>query len=473
MLIRNALHLMLLLAAATSAPVAFADGDEVNCATPTPMREAEDTCYAKVLKEECQAPAQALPKATCDAYKTAGADKTNISVNIVGAGSSVSIVAAQYGPIAAKCGKLSERCSTLCKGKDAMIPKCIDTFHAQQSDFEKAMASVGGIGQSLSASGASAIASGPSAGTNAAGSTAADTKPAPTTAAGGEKGGSGMKMGEMAQLGMMGALVGSAIAAQSGGDDDKDQAAAAAVNNNALQANNTVLCDKADSGMWAGCNSYLEQACTQAIQGNTYATSATCTTFGARYCTGGDGVTTDPVQTAATAAAATAPTAGIQGAGVKTAFCQHAIAYNYCIDGMHGGCPSCQNLANLTSLSCQTNPAACLAQSSGGSMANVPAICGADPMVVAAVATSTPAVVPVSSTAPLIGGVAVPTTSTLGVQTVLSQSGTKLTVLGRSTAAAGTPGPASDIGAEYGPSLTSITATAIQKRCETGQTSCP
>ena len=97
-------------------------------------------------------------------------------------------------------------------------------------------------------------------------------------------------------------------------------------------------------------------------------------------------------------------------------------------------------------------------------------------MVVAAQTQNAPAVASPIAAVTALGQVSAPVNAPLGVQTVLPQSASKLqtarTTASVQPASLGTPGPASDVGAEYGPSLGSITAAAIQRRCQADQLNC-
>ena len=466
---------------AASPTVAYAEESGEGGATPVSCdpgaatEEAKDPCYKGILAE-CQRGGRAAGIQACEMTKAGIKDSSTMVGNFNGSGAGMTSGGAAYKAAAEKCSGMITKCDELCSqaktGRSDSHEKCTNAMRAIQETFAKS-------GTTFTTQGADLLGKGASVGSD----NPKDQASNPTSTTGGDKtptkdADKGGGMGSLSGMAAPAAMIGAAVMAKMAADDkNKDDEAAAVASNSALQPNGTLTCDKGDSGLWAKCNPYLEAACTQAIQNNTFSVSPTCTGFATRYCTGGDGSPELPDATLSAAAlgsapvAATAmPTLGVQGAGRTTKFCANAIAYNYCSSGAYPSCPKCQGLQNLTSLACQTNPASCMAQSSDATLSAAASLCPGypEPLTSSAaplVAGSVPAAGTTAGADATLGALTLPAPNVIsGIQAASIRGVASTSIIG---ATPGTSvGPASDIGGEFGPSLSNITAGAIAKRCQ-------
>lgn len=167
----------------------------------------------------------------------------------------------------------------------------------------------------------------------------------------------------------------------------------------ALQPNGSLDCSKPDAFYYSDCNSQLMSLC------NSNMTDYRCVDFYSRYCAGGSGVSGSPsvaapvtlpvsgassytgsgIQIASTTGTATTyqyipPAQGAAGEGIGTSFCSTVSAYNFCAQGGHDQCPSCLQIQQINSATCQQNPASCLGTNTASALAGGKASCPTDPL---------------------------------------------------------------------------------------------
>ena len=194
--------------------------------------------------------------------------------------------------------------------------------------------------------------------------------------------------------GMLSALAPLAGLAAMMANQQKDDQPQQPDTSHALQPNGSLDCSKPDAFYYSDCNSQLISLC------NSNMTDYRCVDFYSRYCAGGSGVSgsssvsapvTLPVSgtsgagiqiasTSATSYQYIPPAQGAAGEGIGTSFCSTVSAYNFCAQGGHDQCPSCLQIQQINSATCQQNPASCLGTNTASSLASGKASCPTDPL---------------------------------------------------------------------------------------------
>jgi len=424
--------------------------------------------------------------------------------------------AANFAAAGDGCAKIKDECKKTCDGDPKKDPKKgPEKVKECESKMDEIAATYQGRSTEL---GGAAV---QSAGTQTATGATPDQTNKPQSSPGGGGGGGG---GGGAMMGAMaGMAAGMMMAQMMNQDDKKDQQQQ--LGNGLFQADGSLNCSVPEAVNFSACNNYFAQSCTAAIAAGAYSTSAGCQAFAARYCSA-------PNASAAQVAAAAQsgmPVVGVTGEGLSAnpAFCQKAVASNFCSTPGNAGCPSCQNLSAQLGSVCTANPALCLGQSSTTTLDAARRMCPSDPMFTAGYVGGAATVVTGGSGLPTAGpgGPVVGGAPLTGVPVVLPQSASLPSDiatregLSRSAASVGgggggmgaqslggarltdrvatggpsaesvaaavnaksavaynasvaSAGPAPDVQGQFGPSLFSTSSQAIRSRCESGRLNC-
>lgn len=249
---------------------------------------------------------------------------------------------------------------------------------------------------------------------------APSSDPAPTSSGGGGGGNmmQGMVLGAAAGLGAM-CLMGTLC---DDGKKDEDE----------KSADMPVNCQKdEDAYQKSECKDYFLLQCTG------YLSAPGCEDFSPYYCGISESEETSETSTASTYQ---------QGAGSD--YCQIVIASQYCERSGREACPSCQNLARMSSDACKENPSVCLPQMTAEDKQMAQNTCPTDPIF--------------SDPQFASGG-----SSDSNSDSV--PEGTGPASFSASASSYSHRGPASEVGRAVGPSVFSQTSEVIKKRCLQGR----
>ncbi len=284
--------------------------------SPIFIETAQAACLTAKFDKQCPAPSGA-------SFAAGGGGVA------AGAGQLVGVAAAQgasHAAYAAKCRKAYESCTTQCKEDSSRCQKYQTRAEAGDGAAQQAGEAEKGANKTGEASGS---------------------------------------MDPMA-AGLLGALAGMAGAMMAQKNKKKEEP----VYDGALQANGTIDCSKADAYDYSACNDHMLTMCSNNMD------DTRCQPFSARYC-GGGGLASSP---GGMVAGNPAIIVGAVGEGAGSRYCKKLLAWNFCKTGGTERCPSCLQLMNELSTTCQSNPVLCMAQNSPEQTAMARQTCPGDPI---------------------------------------------------------------------------------------------
>jgi hypothetical protein len=369
------------------------------------------TCGAPA---KCQALGASAGSALLTGMNAAAGLSTNMPGQAGGLGSTTGSCNANFQTAAGQCGTIKQECKQC--GTKAQQQACESKIDSMIAQYQ---AQAGSCAQNSLDSGKTQTASSTTTGS-----------------------GNGSMLGTV-----MGALAGAAIGYMAANQNNSTSSTAVAETGALTSAG--LNCAEVDGYRYTACDATLLNYCaygstaaasSTAVAGVTTVngtssltpTGAACQAFVGRYCANAtsSGTTTTIDNTNFYTIDAT-------GTGLGSSFCTTWTAASYCAVAGRESCPSCLNLSASTSAVCTENPAACLAGNSSATLDAAKTACPTDPMFAS-----------VSSTT-------VVTTASNGPQTMILASVN------------------SEVGAQYGPSLFTITQQAIEGRCAERKLNCP